>query len=77
MRIKIIKATGKAKCRHEKCSENSEYIQNGRIKKDTICAIISTDGASGWHTSCYCRDCIDMIYEDMKKILNPKLWIFT
>lgn len=77
MRIGLDKASGKAKCRYEKCKRKPEYISvKGRIKKDTTCAWISAQGAGGWHTSFYCRDCIDDIYQEMKKILNPQLWVF-
>jgi hypothetical protein len=77
MRLGLEKASGRAKCRHEQCQRKTEYInEKGRIKSGTTCVWISTEGAGGWHTSYYCRDCVDKIYEEMKKILNPKLWIF-
>lgn len=77
MRIKLIKASGRAKCRNRDCKNKEEYInENGRIKKDTTCAAITMDSAAGYNTSYYCRDCIDTVYEDIRKILNPKLWVF-
>jgi hypothetical protein len=77
MRLGLEKASGKSKCRHENCSHNPEFITDkGRIKAGTTCVWISTQGPSGWHTSYYCRDCVSKIYEEMKKILNPNLWIF-
>lgn len=77
MRINLEKASGKAKCRSGKCRKLPEYIDDkGRIKAETTCAAIGTDSASGWHTSYYCRDCIDQLYDDIRKILNPKLWVF-
>jgi hypothetical protein len=77
MRVGLEKASGRAKCRYEGCQRKTEYIsEKGRIKKDTICAWISTQGPGGWHTSYYCRDCIEKIYAELKKILNPNLWVF-
>lgn len=77
MRIALEKSSGRAKCRHEQCEAKEEYISKaGRIKTGTTCAAISTEGAGGWHTSYYCRSCIDKVYEQMKKILNPSLWVF-
>jgi hypothetical protein len=77
MRITLEKSSGRAKCRHDGCEQKEEYISAaGRIKTGTTCAAIGTDGAGGYHTSYYCRDCIDKIYVEMKKILNPALWVF-
>lgn len=77
MRIALEKASGRAKCRNNSCKKKEEYISaNGRIKSETTCAAITMDSAAGFNTSYYCRDCIEVIYEDIKKILNPKLWIF-
>lgn len=54
-----------------------DYInERGCIKKDTTCAAITMSSAAGRNTSYYCRDCIDLVYEDIRKILNPKLWVF-
>ncbi len=77
MEINIEKASAKAKCRGIKCKKLPEYInRNGRIKKGTSCAAITMDSSGGWHTSYYCRDCIDVIHLNMKAQLNPSLWIF-
>lgn len=76
MRIVLSKATGRAKCRHNNCENKPEYIEKGRIKKGTTCVIVYQSGASGLFAAHYCRNCIDKIYEDMKKVLNPALWIF-
>jgi hypothetical protein len=78
MKIELVKASGKAMCRNRSCKCKIEFInpKSYRIKKDTTCAAITMESAAGWNTSYYCRDCIEIIYEDMKKILNPKLWIF-
>jgi hypothetical protein len=77
MKIKLIKASGRAKCRNLSCRKKQEFITDkGRIKTDTTCVAITMDSAAGYNTSYYCRDCIEIIYEDIKKILNPKLWVF-
>lgn len=76
MKIKLEKASGHAICRSGFCEAKSEYINKGRIKRDTTCAAITMSSAAGTNTSYYCRDCIDKIYEEIKKVLNPKLWIF-
>jgi hypothetical protein len=77
MKIQLEKASGSAKCRGPNCTDNPAYIsEKGRIKKDTTCVGITIRSAAGSNTSYYCRECIDKLYEDMRKILNPKLWIF-
>ena len=77
MKITLIKSSGRCLCRNSTCEKKTEYItKSGRIKKDTTCAAIDMDSAAGYNTSYYCRDCIDKIYDDIKKILNPKLWVF-
>lgn len=77
MKIKLEKASGKALCRGKSCKLIQEYISDkGRIKKDTTCVAITMTSAAGWNTSYYCRDCIDQLYLEMKKVLNPNLWIF-
>jgi hypothetical protein len=77
MRLGLDKASGKSKCRHQGCLKKPEYISpKGRIKKDTTCVWIAIDSASGGGVAYYCRDCVDKIHDEMKKILNPKLWIF-
>lgn len=77
MKVGLEKASGRSKCRYDSCLKKTEFISDkGRIKKDTICAWISTQGAGGGHTSYYCKDCIEKIYFDFKKILNPNLWVF-
>lgn len=77
MKLGLEKASGRSKCRYHLCSNNPEFISDkGRIKKDTVCAWISTVGPGGAHTSHYCKGCIEKIYIDLKKILNPTLWAF-
>ncbi len=77
MKISLEKSTGRAKCRGFNCAKNPEYIsEKGRIKQGTTCVAIQMDSAAGYHVSYYCRNCIDKLYDDMRKILNPKLWIF-
>lgn len=77
MRITLEKASGRAICRRGNCAKKPEYISDkGTIIKGTTCAWISISSAGGGASACYCRDCIDIIYDEMKKILNPKLWVF-
>jgi hypothetical protein len=77
MKLGLDKSTGKRKCRGTCCKKNPDYISTvGRIKKGTTCVWIAIDDASGGAVAYYCRDCIDTVYVEMKKILNPSLWIF-
>ena len=77
MKIGLEKASGKSKCRYRGCKQKPEFIsEKGRIKKDTTCVWIAIDSASGGAVGYYCRDCVDQIYQEMKKILNPQLWVF-
>lgn len=76
MEIEIIKSSGRAMCRGD-CKMNPEYVdEKGNIKKGNSCAKITIWGAKGGASAFYCRDCIDTLYEDVRKILNPKLWLF-
>lgn len=77
MKIYLEKSSGRAKCRHSGCKRKPEYISSkGRIIKDTMCAILYMESASGWNSSYYCRDCIELIHFEIKKMLNPNLWAF-
>ena len=77
MELGLDKGTGKRKCRNSSCKKNPKYISaTGRIIKDTTCAWVYVSDAAGGAQAYYCRDCIDEIYLRMKKILDPKLWIF-
>ena len=78
MKIGLTKASGRALCRNRSCAKKPEFISDkGRIKKDTTCVWITIDSASGGGTAYYCRDCVDKLYLEMKKILNPNLWVFN
>jgi len=74
MQIVLEKASGRSICRNHLCSKNPEYINKGRIKSGTMCAVFVMSSASGTNLSYYCRACIEDIYLQMKKILNPDLW---
>lgn len=77
MKISLEKSSGRGICRFHGCKKNPLYIApSGRIIKDTICAAITMSSAAGYHTSFYCRECVDQLYTDIKKILNPQLWSF-
>ena len=76
MQIKIEKSTGRRICRHDLCKKNPNLISDdGKIKKEVICAAVTITSSSGRSTAYYCRECIDHLYNDIKKILNPNLWI--
>lgn len=85
MLVQLIIANGKCQCRNPQCTKNPEYIitnknwptRPGRIKKGTTCASIRLDSANGWNTSYYCRDCLVALHDEVRKVLNPKLWLFT
>lgn len=77
MKIELEKSSGRAKCRSLTCLKKPEFInENGRIKKDTTCAILWMESASGWNASFYCRDCLEKVHNDVKMQLNPALWVF-
>ena len=82
MKIELIKASGRCLCRGISCPANPEHVAivgrygDKKIVKGTTCAAISMWSAGGWNTSYYCRDCIQIIHDEMRKILNPKLWAF-
>ncbi len=78
----IEKANGYQQCSYHDCHSLPEYthrILNGAdplIKRDTICARMVIWCGGEQYTRYYCRDCIPRLYEDMKKVLDPNLWIF-
>lgn len=77
MKIELEKASGKSKCRYDGCKCKPEYINDkGCIKENTTCAVITMKTAKGNATSYYCRDCIELLYVDIKMMLNPQLWVF-
>lgn len=77
MKIELEKASGKSKCRYDGCQNKSEYInEKGCIRENTTCAAVTIKVAKGSYTAYYCRDCIELLYVDLKVILNPKLWVF-
>lgn len=76
MKVSLQKSNGKYKCRSLKCKSNPEFIsKSGRILKDTTCVYIVSDGASGSCHSYYCKDCLKELLSDLKKVLDPKLWL--
>jgi hypothetical protein len=75
MKLLLETSSGRTKCRGLTCKKLPEYIsEKGRIKAGTKCVCFWMESASGWAGSYYCRDCIDQLYIEMKKILNPNLW---
>ena len=66
-------------CWGANCKKLPQYIDNGAggqsfIKKDTIFLILTLVKGFESIKSYYCRDCIDVIYRDLKPILDHKLW---
>lgn len=73
MKLRLEKSSGRAVCRYDECQNNPKFItDDGRIRKDTDCIVVTIRGISSF----YCRECVDKLYEDMRKIMNTKLWIF-
>ena len=76
MIIKIVNKPG-TMCRGTNCSNDPKYInENGRIRKDSPCAQIMTNGSTGYHSSYYCRNCLEDVLKLVKYTLDPKFWIF-
>ncbi len=69
-------------CANPDCEENPEYIvqdpgylgfsKAAFIKKGTIYLYV----AVGEDDECYCFNCIDIVYQELKPILDKKLWAF-
>jgi hypothetical protein len=77
MKIELEKSSGRAICRNFLCKNNPLYINpSGRIKSGTTCVVIGMSSAGGWNRSFYCRECIEIVYADLKTKLNPLLWVF-
>jgi hypothetical protein len=77
MKIALEKSSGKSKCRNKDCKKKPDFISDtGRIKSQTTCVAMTMESAAGFNTSYYCRDCIEQLYSDLKKVLNPALWVF-
>lgn len=75
MIVELRKSNGRARCRFFGCVKDVKYINDkGKIVKGNICAYIIIPTADVG--SYYCRGCIDLIFKEMKKHLDTKLWIF-
>jgi len=70
MNIKIEKSEGTAWCDNYRSRRKlPQYIsKRGNIKRGTTMAVIADH--------CYCYDCIDLIYDEIKLKLNKSLWLF-
>ena len=74
--IKRLDQTG-VHCANKNCKRLPEYLINilgsvYYIKVDTTVAWVSLNGTH----DCYCRDCIDDLYQYVKTKLDAKLWAF-
>lgn len=58
---------------HEKCNR---FLSHTRIKTNTVCAELTIEGYDRTLTVFYCRDCIDLIFKDLKLVFDSKLWAF-
>jgi hypothetical protein len=80
MKIEIIKAPLGEYCLHHACTRDKRYVSpKGRIKRNTTIAKLTIPFKSKSYpqrTVYYCRNCIEQILFDARKILDPKLWIF-
>lgn len=67
-------------CDYKKCKRLPQYfdqiLNTFFIKKGVTCLWISTSMRDLDASELYCRDCIDMFYQEYKPILDSKLWAF-
>ena len=67
-------------CDYKNCKHLSKYfdqvLNTFFIKKGVTCLWIATPSTSFDSGELYCRDCIDMFYQEYKSILDSKLWVF-
>lgn len=64
-------------CSNNNCKHNPEHHYNiigevFHIKQGVICLQITLLGIY----EIYCRDCIDIVYYNLKPVLDSKLWVF-
>ncbi len=59
-------------CRHLPEYHDNIIGSNFFIKQETTCLSF----VLGFQREVYCRDCIDLIYQDLKPILDSRLWSF-
>lgn len=71
------KITWATRCSNPDCQHNPKYHDkiignNFILKRDVTCLYIEL----GEDYECYCYDCIDIIYQKLKPVLDKKLWPF-
>jgi hypothetical protein len=78
MKITLENASGLSLCRSGSCLANPDYIntKTGRIKANTTCAVLAVRSASGVNKSYFCKGCLEKLYNDIRIILDPTLWVF-
>lgn len=71
---------GRVSCYNPECPHNLKYhdkvLSTYYIKRDALVLRIWMSGAFYAHSEIYCRDCIDIVYRQLKPILNSSLWPF-
>lgn len=64
------------RCSNENCKHSTEFHYNiignvFNLKKGQTCLILGIEGEE----EIYCRDCIDIVYQKLKPVLDSKLWV--
>lgn len=75
--IKKINYVGQ-ECNNTNCRHNPKYIANfpsndkywPNIRIGTICAFVEID----FSIDVYCRECIDLMYQEIKTKMDSNLW---
>jgi hypothetical protein len=67
-----------ASCCNPTCSHNTKYHDHilGNVyylKYNTPCLFIEMSGTFEY----YCKDCVDIVYQNLKPALDSKLWLFS
>lgn len=68
-------------CANPQCAHNPEHHYNiiGKcfhIIQGTTCLWLSMQTTTNIVVEIYCRDCIDIVYQKLKPVLDKKLWVF-
>lgn len=66
-------------CDNKECAHNPEYhdqvLRSCFLKQGQPCLVIAND-KDDW-IAIYCRECVDILYKQLKPALDSKLWIFS
>lgn len=77
----LINTLSGIRCENHECKHSPEYHDhilgtNWFIKKGTPCAWITFESLEDKYSSIYCRECIDILFQHFKSVLDTKLWPF-